>query len=576
MEDTKWISRPIGDVTAIVLLIHLKPERKEIVDTIPRVPPERNLHGKRFSPVMRRFVLVTLALVALCNFDVVSAKPGGLVRPKSTVPKTLRQRGAKKAPATPAVEKAKTAFPAAAPSSTQKAVGGVAALIAYQKLVAEIFKATKVKFPAMLGACMSLLAILLGTEAVNPKLAQSIFDGLTPGANLLAKWLPMFFVPALTLLPLSPPIGSGTEIAKLFLTVIVGWVYSLLTTGFVVLFLRKSQGSLSSGTVSKPPPAAGKPFRRETLSLFTKASVLTGALSIIATRTGFEYAQPLQTVFITCFTIALYVFAARLPTDFVKLVHPLVTTSAGLLCMIRCLGFVTEQDYKNILRSYKVGSLSPLKTGSGDIMLFALGPSVVSFATAMYGRRALLKANFLVVSTAVSVASVGSLFGTAAFVRAISLGGKMIRLSMIPRCVTTALAMVVASMLGGDVSIAAAVVSLTGIIGATYARTVLDQFKITDPVTRGLAVGASSQGLGVASLAGEPDAFPFAAMAMVSCQMCWVSRHCLHVRGRLICLFPFRYYARSFPRPWCLFQPSRTPSSRLLGEFKKSYLVTSK
>mmetsp|Transcript_23145 Transcript_23145/g.44079 ORF Transcript_23145/g.44079 Transcript_23145/m.44079 type:complete len:488 (-) Transcript_23145:31-1494(-) len=463
---------------------------------------------------MRRFTLL-FALVAVLDLPAVSAeRRGGLVRPKSAVPKTLRQPVVADNKAAP---KATKNSPVVTASSTQAAVGGVLALIAYQKVVAEIFKATKVKFPAMLGACMSLFAILLGTESVNPSLANSMFDKLTPGASLLAKWLPMFFVPALTLLPLSPPIGSGTEIAKVLLTVIVGWVFSLITTGFVVLFLRKAQGSLSSGSVAKLPVTAGKPFREETLSFFAKAFGITGVVSLIATRTGFEYAQPLQTVFITCFTVALYVFAARLPTEFVKLVHPLVTTSAGLSIMIRFWGFLTDQDYKNILRSYKVGSLSPLKTGSGDIMLFALGPSVVSFATAMYGRRALLKANFLVVSTAVSVASVGSLFGTAAFVRAISLGGKLIRLSMIPRCVTTALAMVVASMLGGDVSIAAAVVSMTGIIGATYARTVLDQLKITDPVTRGLAVGASSQGLGVASLAGEPDAFPFAAMAMVLC-----------------------------------------------------------
>jgi putative effector of murein hydrolase len=202
------------------------------------------------------------------------------------------------------------------------------------------------------------------------------------------------------------------------------------------------------------------------------------------------------------------------------MVHPLVTTSIGLLTMIRLLGFATDQDYKNILRAYKVGSLSPLKTGSGDIMLYLLGPSVVSFAVAMYSRRTLLKANFAVVASAVTVGSLGSLYGTAAFVRAISLGGKMggmIRLSMLPRSVTTALAMVISSILGGDVPIAAAVVSLTGIMGATYGRTLLDAFKISDPVTRGLAIGAAGQGLGVASIAGEPDAFPFAAMAMVLC-----------------------------------------------------------
>lgn len=478
---------------------------------------------------MKPYSVLVALLVLLSSVDhyFVVAKSGrGLVKPRSAVREatTTRRNPFKRAvskPGEPAKKVAAApakAFPAGPSNAVQDAIVGVGALIGYQKLVAEVFKAAEVKFPPMLGACMSLFAFLLLADAINPSVAQSIFNLLSPGANLLAKWLPMFFVPALTLLPLSPPIGSGTEIAKVFLTVVVGLLYSLISVAYCVLALRTAQGSVTKGSVSTLPAApAGKPFRLETLSFFTKAFMITGILSILATNMGFEYAQPLQTVFITCFTIALYVFAARLPTDFVKLVHPLVTTSAGLLTMIRCLGWVLGKDYKDILRSYKVGSLSPLKTGAGDLMLFALGPSVISFATAMYSRRALLKANFLVVATAVSVGSLGSLYGTAAFVRAISLGGSMIRLSMVPRSVTTALAMVVANMLGGDVSIAAAVVSLTGIVGATYARTVLNALKISDPITRGLAVGASSQGLGVASLAGEPDAFPFAAMAMVLC-----------------------------------------------------------
>lgn len=464
--------------------------------------------------IMRsKAIIFALLACASTSWDAVSAKK--LARPKLTVPRQRPVKG-RAVVATPKKVAQKTSSPSGL-STTQKEVAGVAVLIAFQKAVAEIFKATNVKFPAMLGACMSLFAILLGTEALSPSLAQSIFDGLTPGANLLAKWLPMFFVPALTLLPLSPPIGNASEVGKVLVTVVVGWVYSLITTAFCVLALRKAQGSVSQGSVSKPPAAGGKPFSQETLNFFTAAFVVTGAASIMATRTGFEYAQPIQTVFMSCFTVALYVFAARLPAGFVKLVHPLVTTSAGLLCMVRGFGLATNKDYKDILRSYKVGSLSPLKTGSGDIMLYALGPSVVSFATAMYGRRVLLKANFLVVATGVMVGSLGGMYGTAAFVRALSLGGKMIRLSLIPRGVTTALAMVIAEILGGDVSIAAAVVSMTGIVGATFARTVLDKLNILDGVTRGLAVGASSQGLGVAAFANEPDAFPFSAMAMVLC-----------------------------------------------------------
>jgi putative effector of murein hydrolase len=75
--------------------------------------------------------------------------------------------------------------------------------------------------------------------------------------------------------------------------------------------------------------------------------------------------------------------------------------------------------------------------------------------------------------------------------------------------------MAVASLLGGDISIAASTVILSGITAATFGRSVMTALGIHDPVSRGLAIGASGQGLGVACIVSEPDAFPFAAMSMV-------------------------------------------------------------
>jgi len=73
---------------------------------------------------------------------------------------------------------------------------------------------------------------------------------------------------------------------------------------------------------------------------------------------------------------------------------------------------------------------------------------------------------------------------------------------------------------GGDISIAASVVVMTGVLGATYGKTLLTAMGVVDPVCRGLGIGASSQGLGVASISDEPDAFPFAAISMVLTAMC--------------------------------------------------------
>lgn len=246
-----------------------------------------------------------------------------------------------------------------------------------------------------------------------------------------------------------------------------------------------------------------------------KASVVTGAVSIAATRTGNEFATPLQTVFLFCSTVAAYVFGARLPSDFTKVVHPLVTSTAITLGVIRIAAELTGSTFMGVLGQYKVGSIQWKSAGAGDVLLYLLGPAVVSFALSVYSRKKLLKENLLVVLTAMVVSGGGGLFGTAAFVRLVRIGGKVVRLSCLTRNVTTALAMAVTSMLGGDISIAASVVVFTGVFGATFGRSVMDAMGVKDPIARGLGLGCAAQGLGVSALIPEPEAFPFSAMGMI-------------------------------------------------------------
>jgi putative effector of murein hydrolase len=321
---------------------------------------------------------------------------------------------------------------------------------------------------------------------------------------------------------------------KILAVVILGFVYTISTVAFPVLFLRGAQGTLAKATPPKAPKrgkapkvpkpsAPPKPYADETMSRLFKGTVATAILSLAATKMGNELATPLQSIFLCVGTFATYVWGARLPAGFNKVVHPLITSTALTIGIIFLTGKATGSEFIDVLKTYKTGTLDLMKTGAGDVLLFLLGPSVVSFGVAIYGKKKLLKENFFIVMAAMLISSGGGLFGTAAFIRAIQLGGsngRMVRLSVISRNVTTALSMAIAGILGGDLSIAASVVVLTGIIGATYGRRILDAFGIKDPITRGLAIGASSQGLGVSSLVGEPDAFPFAAMSMVLTAVC--------------------------------------------------------
>jgi putative effector of murein hydrolase len=318
------------------------------------------------------------------------------------------------------------------------------------------------------------------------------------------------------------------QICKIFATVIVGFFYTLSTVICAVSFVNKKSApeipsvkdvKRAAKKAVATATAPTKPYSPEILKTLIKASVVTGAVSIAATRSGNEFATPLQTIFLFCSTVAAYVFGARLPSEFTKVVHPLVTSTAITLGVIRIAAELTGSTFMGVLGQYKVGSIQWKSAGAGDVLLYLLGPAVVSFALSVYSRKKLLKENLLVVLTAMVVSGGGGLFGTAAFVRLVRIGGKgggkVVRLSCLTRNVTTALAMAVTSMLGGDISIAASVVVFTGVFGATFGRSVMDAMGVKDPIARGLGLGCAAQGLGVSALIPEPEAFPFSAMGMI-------------------------------------------------------------
>lgn len=316
----------------------------------------------------------------------------------------------------------------------------------------------------------------------------------------------------------------------MLLVVIAGFFYSLSTVAYVVLALRTAGGAQN---VPPPPPKVVKPriikinppapvstkaFQDETLKFLTITSLISLSVSIGATRMDFAYATPIQTIATLCCTLAGFVWGARFPANVTKVLHPLVTATAVCLATNQVLALGTGTEFLDLLRTFKVGSVDPMKMGGGDVLLWLLGPSVVSFAIAMYGRKQLLKENLFIVLTSMMISSAGGLYGTAAFVRAISFGGsngRIARLSILSRNVTTAVSMAIASIIGGDLSICALAVVLTGIFGATFGRPLMTKMGLHDPVTRGLGLGCAAQGLGAAAMIPEPDAFPFAAIAMV-------------------------------------------------------------
>lgn len=384
-----------------------------------------------------------------------------------------------------------------------------------------LFKAAKVDFPASLGGCGFLFATLL---ALPPKASAFIYDKLTPGAALLAKWLPVFFVPSLISLPLTDSIGTTAEVIKVTGIVIGGFLFTLLSTAFSVIAIRNAMGNGSPVKAeiltSKPVQKAisqtpSKAFSDECFNALALTSTGLGLLTIGSKFVGSTVlARQSSALFLLATTLSTFVYGARLPKKLTRVVHPLLICTSYTWVVARALAAASGRSFRSILKSYRTGSLGLKTAGAGDILLFLLGPAVISLAISMYEKRKLMKDNLTEVGTAVGVSTFGGLFGTAFLVRILDVGNPFLRLSLLSRNITSPLAMAIAAILGADISLAVTAVVVTGVFGANFGASILSALGIKDPVARGLSIGAAAHGLGTAAFSNEKDAFPFAAIAM--------------------------------------------------------------
>jgi putative effector of murein hydrolase len=150
---------------------------------------------------------------------------------------------------------------------------------------------------------------------------------------------------------------------------------------------------------------------------------------------------------------------------------------------------------------------------AGSLLMALLNPAVVALGFLLYRERALILRRTGPLLVTLLVAALLALFTTAALASRLGLDPVFAR-AVIPRSVTTPIAIPIAGLLGADPGLTAALVVLTGVVGAVFGQPVLDVFRIEDPAARGMAVGASAHGIGTAALlADEPRSAAFSGVA---------------------------------------------------------------
>lgn len=134
-------------------------------------------------------------------------------------------------------------------------------------------------------------------------------------------------------------------------------------------------------------------------------------------------------------------------------------------------------------------------SAGGNFIHLMLGPVTAVLALNIYNQRAILREHFLPVLAGCLVGSLTSLASVLSLCKLFHVD-EALAASLMPKSVTTAIAMGIAESHGGVAGIAAAAVMVAGITGAIFAPLFAKLFHITEPVAEGLAIGACSHALG--------------------------------------------------------------------------------
>lgn len=134
-------------------------------------------------------------------------------------------------------------------------------------------------------------------------------------------------------------------------------------------------------------------------------------------------------------------------------------------------------------------------TAGADFINFLLGPATIALALPLIRNRKIIKQHFVVIIGGITIATVTAIVSI--FLTATLLGAsEQVLISLIPKSVTTPIAIEVSTTIGGIPPLTAAAVIFTGMLGATFNHKILNLLGIKNNLAAGLAIGASSHGLG--------------------------------------------------------------------------------
>ncbi|WP_407174741.1 LrgB family protein [Bradyrhizobium sp. STM 3562] len=180
-------------------------------------------------------------------------------------------------------------------------------------------------------------------------------------------------------------------------------------------------------------------------------------------------------------TILFYFLAKRLHRKWPRWwLMPLAVAPA--LLMLAAL--ILHESYRDYIR--------------GTHWLVALlGPATVAFAVPIYEQRALIRRRWPLLLAGMIAGSFTAIASSWALADLLGIDGAL-RLSLLPRSISTPFAMEVSDEIGGIPDLTAVFVVLTGIIGAAVGDVVLARLPLHSRLAKGALFGIGAHGAGTA------------------------------------------------------------------------------
>lgn len=187
-------------------------------------------------------------------------------------------------------------------------------------------------------------------------------------------------------------------------------------------------------------------------------------------------------IFDLALVVGTYIAATLLyKKTHLSLLHPLLTSIFVIIVILEMLDIEYE--------SFQQGS---------HLIHFMLGPSVVALGYVLFEQMKYLKGNVVSILTSVFVGAIVGIISVIVIGKLMGADQSLIA-TLQPKSVTTPIAMGISEKNGGIPSLTAVIVVAVGIFGSIVGPAVMKVLGIESRIAKGLALGASSHGVGTAA-----------------------------------------------------------------------------